>query len=52
MMYEVYDRFNECKWVVCNVERVIEKRYTFQFKFNDGKYSHEYLKGSFEYYEK
>ena len=51
MMYEVYDKFNECKWRISNVEKVIEKRHTFQFKFNDGKYSNEYLKGMFKYCE-
>lgn len=26
MMYEVYDKFNECKWRISNVEKVIEKK--------------------------
>lgn len=52
MVYEVYDKFNEYRFPVFNVEKVIERTYDFKFKFNNGTYSCEYLKSSYEYYER
>lgn len=51
MVYEVYDKFNEYRFNVLNVEKVIESTYTFKFKYNNGTYSREYLKGDYEFYE-
>lgn len=51
MIYEVYDKFNEYKFVVMNVEKVIENKYDFKFKYNNGTYSCNYLKSNYEYSE-
>lgn len=51
MIYEVYDKFNEYNFYVLNVEKVIESTFTFKFKYNNGTYSREYLKGNYEYYK-
>ena len=51
-VYEVYDKFNEGKFSVWNVEKIIETKHTFQFKFTNGTYSQEYLKGNYDYYKK
>ena len=52
MIYEVYDKFNEYRFNVFNVEKVIETKYEFKFKYNNGTYSHSYSKSSFEYCER
>ena len=46
MIYEVYDKFNEHRFNVLNVEKVIETKYDFKFKYNNGTYSCNYSKQS------
>ncbi len=52
MIYEVYDKFNEYRFNVLNVEKVIETKYSFKFKYRNGSYSVEYQKADYEYCER
>ena len=52
MIYEVYDKFNECRFNVLNVEKVIETKYDFKFKYNNGTYSCNYSKSNYKYCER
>lgn len=52
MIYEVYDRFNKCRFDVSNIEKVIESEYDFKFKYHNGVYSCIYSKSSHGYCER